>query len=303
MNILLIGGGVIGSVYAGQFALEGHDTWVLAHGQPHNELSEHVMHLRDVDLATTSTVKLNVTKLASSNPFDLVLVAVRLDQLSTTFSALRSLTGKPHILFLGNNPDGHVAIPKDLAASVQFGFPGISGQRNDEVIEYVHIAQQPTVLEKTDDPISNEIHAVLRKRGFKTQDSSDIDGWLKYHAIFISCISIALLRAQLETAELGNNHQLLTLMCRSIEEGFSTLKKQEVRGAPTSLTILHYTLIRPLAIWYWGNLLKSPKGDLYFSAHLRHAEVEVLALATWVLTYIAGSSKHNDHLRVLLTGN
>ena len=301
MNVLLIGNGVIGSVYASQFALEGHSLWVLAHGERDSKLVKRVIQVKDVVLDTVMTAHFSIAELASSRSFDLVLVAVRLEQLSSTFSALRTLTGKPHILFLGNNPDGHEAIPADLVASVQLGFPGIGGKYKGEIIEYMHIAQQAMVLEKTNSPISNEIHTVLKCRGFKVEDSSFIDGWLKYHAVFISCISMALLREQADSVKLGNNRELLALMCRSIEEGFGALRKQGVKGVPTSLAVLQHPLLRPIAIRYWGNLLRSPKGELYFGAHVKHAEAEVLALVTWVMKHSDDTAKPLRHLHMLLT--
>ena len=300
IDVLLIGGGVIGSVYAAQFALAGHLVNVLAHGSRDKALAANGIRLKDVVTQHLDTVPVTLVKNVSGKSFDIVIIAVQAKQLLSTFPVIQSLAGEPRLLFLGNNPDGHKLIPKDLPGTVQLGFPGIAGNINNGLVEYVHIAQQPTTLEVSHSPANQIIHSVLEAQGFKLQETATIDGWLAYHAVLISSISMALLRVDANADRLGRDPKLLSLMCRSIEEGYGMLKAQGNQGLPRNLAILHTPLLRPIAIHYWGSLMRSIKGELYFAGHLRHDQDEVKTLANWVLRQNQ-NKKTSEHLESLLS--
>jgi ketopantoate reductase len=80
MKILIIGAGVIGTVYGAHLG-DGTDTHSPA----------------------------NVIAAADHGAFDLVLVALRRDQLDSAATGLATVTDRPLILFLGNNPAGRRA--------------------------------------------------------------------------------------------------------------------------------------------------------------------------------------------------
>lgn len=300
LNILLVGSGVIGSVYAAQFSLAGHNLWVLAHGPRDEKLPKTGIRLCDTTADITETAKVALARQPNERTYDLVIVAVRADQLASTFPALHRLTGQPHILFLGNNPDGHKAIPKDLPGSVQLGFPGVAGSFDGEVIKYAHIAQQRTMLETINSNVGKQIDSVLQANDFALEHATNIDGWLAYHAVFIASISMALLRVGSNATKLGNDRELLGLMCRSIEEGFTMLRSHGIKGLPGNLAILHWPPLRPLAIYYWRNVMRSPRGEIYFASHTRHASDEMLTLAKWVLARAKANRPATNHLHELL---
>ncbi len=301
MNVLLIGSGVIGSIYAGQLALAGHRVWVLAHGEREQELARQGIQLFDSDTGVRETARIDVVQTAVEREYDLVLVAVQAPQLESTFPALRILRGAPHIVLLGNNPEGHVAMPSDIPGTIELGFPGVGGNLKDGVVEYVHVAQQPTALEVTAPPASNVFQTALETRGFPIRRVAYMDGWLKYHAVFIGCVSMALIKSGADPMQLGNDHTLLSLMCHAIEEGFRLLKRQGVRGVPKNLALLHSPWLRPIALRYWQGIMRSPKGELYFAAHVRHAPNEAETLASWVLVHVVQNQTGVDHLKRLLT--
>ena len=58
---------------------------------------------------------------------NVVLVAVRREQLASACAGLAVLAGKPAVLFFGNNPAGRAAIPGDVPGQVYLGFPGVGG--------------------------------------------------------------------------------------------------------------------------------------------------------------------------------
>jgi ketopantoate reductase len=300
LSALLIGCGVIGSVYGGQIALAGHRLWVLSYGGRKHELRQGI-RLHDLGSGIYQTVKVELAQSADEREYDLVLVAVPVGRLDSTFPALRLLRGSPHIIFLGNNPEGHAAIPGDLPGTSEIAFPGVGGSLQEGVVGYAHIAEQPTTFEANASPLGKKFQAILESQGFKVQRTANMDGWLQYHAVLISCISAALLKSGTDSAKLGNDPKLLNLMCRAIEAGFQALRIQHVKGLPLNLRILHSALLRPIARRYWGKLLRSPKGELFFAGHVRHSSDEVQNLAQWTLAHAAHSQGNTGPLKILMT--
>jgi len=300
LSALLIGCGVIGSVYGGQIAIAGHSLWVLAHGHGEQEVARHGIQLHDVDSGMNQSVKVALAQSADEREYDLVLVAVQASQLASTFPALRVLKGSPHIVFFGNNPDGRATIPTDLPGTHELAFPGVGGSLRKNVVEYAHIAEQPTTFEAKSPPISKKLQTILESQGFKIQHTANMDGWLQYHTILISCISAALLKAEVNPVKLGNDRKLLNLMCWAIEEGFRALDIQHTQGLPRNLRILHNIFLRPIARRYWGKLMRSPKGELFFAGHVRHSADEVHDLVQWTLRHTLQPQVDIRHLKELL---
>jgi 2-dehydropantoate 2-reductase len=169
----------------------------------------------------------------------------------------------------------------------------------DGVAEYVLIPQQPTSFETTADRRLIEIIETLRRRGFAVHLEKDMDGWLVYHAVLISCVAAALYRCGTDPARLAGSRSTLELMCRAVTAGFSALRGQGVGGLPRNLGVLHSPLLRLFAVGYWSRTLRSPIGELCFAAHARHAEIEMRLLGEDVIERI-GNAPDTGGLRAFL---
>jgi ketopantoate reductase len=225
----------------------------------------------------------------ASGDYDIVLVAVRRDQLASACAGLTGLAGEPAVLFLGNNPGGRAGIPDGLPGDVYLGFPGVGGVLAGGTAGYVCIRQQPTALQETPDPRLAALESDLTGRGFAVQRVADMDGWLAYHAAFVACITAALYRCGADPIRLAADRPTLTLMCRAITEAFAALRASGTPGLPRNLALLHSPLLRAVAVRYWARTMRSPMGELCFAAHARHAEAEMRALARDVLARITGT--------------
>ena len=146
VRILVIGAGVIGSVYAGLLADAGHDVTVVARGGRLDNLRHQGLRLRSVD-GSESRPSVSIVDAVPDTPFDLVVIAVRREQ--AVFAAVQAARSNAiDALFFGNFA-GMVA---DLGASIGrdralAGFPGVGGRiERDGSVTYVVIGQQPTVV-------------------------------------------------------------------------------------------------------------------------------------------------------------
>jgi len=256
------------------------------------------MCARDVLGGGRVNVKTDVVPDASGE-YDVVLVAVRRDQLVPACAGLAALAGKPTVVFFGNNPAGLAAIPGDLPGNAYLGFPGVGGVMADGTANYVRIRQQPTALQQSPDPRLAELESALSSRGFAIQRVADMDGWLSYHAAFIACIAAALYRCGTDPIRLAADRPVLALMCQAITGAFAGLRGQGTAGLPRNLAVLHSPLLKAVAVRYWARTMRSPMGELCFAGHSRHAEAEMRALGGDMTARITSSRALTELLRPL----
>ena len=296
MKVLLVGAGVIGTVYGAHLAVAGNTVAVLSHGRRTGEVAAGGLSARDVLSGAVARAETAVVPDASGD-YDLVLVAVRRDQLPSACAGLTGLAAQPAIVFFGNNPAGRAAITGDMAGDTYLGFPGIGGVMTDGTADYVRIRQQPTALQQTSDPRLAALEAALRDRGFAVQRVIDMDGWLIYHAAFIACVAAALFRCETDPVRLAGDRATLTLMCQAITEAFAALRASGTAGLPRNLAVLHSPLLKVVAVRYWARTMRSPTGELCFAAHTRHAPAEMRALGHDTAARITTSPALTELLR------
>jgi 2-dehydropantoate 2-reductase len=277
VKMLIVGAGVIGTVYGAHIAAAGNKVSVLSHPPRTDEVAAGGVRARDVLDGSHVDAEADVVPDAAGD-YDVALVAVRRDQLASACTGLAGLAGKPAVVFFGNNPAGRPAIPADVPGDVYLGFPGIGGVMTGATAEYARIGQQPTALPAASDPRLAALDTTLSGRGFAIQRVTDMDGWLAYHAAFVACVAAALYRCGTNPGRLAADRATLTLMCRAITGAFAGLRADGVAGLPRNLAVLHTPLLRPVAVRYWARTMRSPMGELYFAGHCRHAEAEMRAL-------------------------
>jgi 2-dehydropantoate 2-reductase len=260
MKMLIVGVGVIGTVYGAHIAAAGNQVSVLSHGRRTDEVAAQGLCARDVLGGGRVGAEAEVVPDAGGD-YDVVLVAVRRDQLASACAGLAVLAGKPAVVFFGNNPSGRAAIPGDVPGDVYLGFPGVGG---------------------------------VMAGGTRV---ADMDGWLAYHAAFVACVAAALYRCGTDPVRLAADRATLTLMCRAITGAFAGLRADGTAGLPRNLAVLHSPALRALAVRYWARTMGSPMGELAFAAHSRHAEAEMRTLGDDMAARITGSPALTKLLR------
>ena len=310
LDVLIIGTGVIGTVYGAWLAMAGHRVSSLARYS--GPAGTRLLTIEDATRRTRQSVNVAISTQPGAMRWDLVIVAVRADQLDSTVGTLTSLVGAPSILVLGNNPLGRRALPPELPGTVILGFPGIGGisvpseppagapSTSAGLVRFVIVDQQPTTVGLWTGLAADAFFAALHHAGASTARTDDMPGWLAHHTIFISCMSMALSRRGNSATSLALDRAPVLDMCRSIEEGFRSLRVQRIGGIPRNLAILHLPVLRWIAVRYWTTLLRSDRGELYFAAHCRSAPDEVRSLAGSAIRFARAGHTPIPHLLALL---
>jgi 2-dehydropantoate 2-reductase len=285
MKILVVGAGVIGTVYATRLQNSGHSVTVLARGDRLEHVQRFGLEIEDLLTGTRAVAHPAVTaRLAPNDAFDLVLVAVRLDQLDEILPELTAYLGCPSVLFLLNNPSGSGRVLSALGGGRGLlGFPGVGGSRDGGLVRYALIAQQPTMLGELDGRSSErvrQLQVALRGAGFPTRVSSEMEAWLMGHGFFIAAVCGAIYRAGGTCSGLSRDTDSLTVMTMGVREGFAAVRTLGLPVTPLSLRVLFIWLPRSFAISYWRRFFATSTAEFVFGRHARSAPGEVRAVAT-----------------------
>ena len=303
MRILVLGAGVIGSVYGGKLLEAGHEVVLLARGSRLADLQSHGLLLEDAQSGNRTAQSVVVTnELASDDRFDLVLVPVRSEQLASTLAVLTVMTDGSDVLFFGNTGNRGAELAAALGKRALFGFPAAGGTRDGPTIKYVMIRQQKTMLGEPDGTTTSRIRRlqlILDGAGFPTLISADIHAWLLGHAAFVVPIAFALYRVGIDAPVLAADPAAMRLMVLATREAFSALRATGNEEIPTNLLAL-YRLPTVLVIAYWRRVLKSARGELWFGAHSRAAPAEMHALARDLQEAMRDTGRQTPNLERLL---
>lgn len=289
MDVLLVGAGVIGTVFGTQLSATGHRVSVLAHGRRTRRIEDRGLRARDAASGVLTQAPARVVDRVGDSLYDLVLVTVRREQIDQVVTTLADLAGRPTVAFSVNNPHGRARLAGVPGTVVQ-AFPGLGGAMDDDVAVYRRTFQQPTTVEAHPDPVLGEFCTTLARRGFAIGRTTDMDGWLTHHAAAVVCLAGALRLHDNDPVRLAADRSTLTVMCRGAAEAFAVLRAQGVGGLPLSLSLMiRRPVAHPVAVLYFARLLRSPVGELCLASHARTAGHEIDVLADDVLGLIPSS--------------
>jgi 2-dehydropantoate 2-reductase len=288
-RVLVIGVGVIGSVYAGQLAQAGHEVSVMARGRRLHELERGGLRLVR---SGGSELRPSVTVLDElpATPFDLVVIAVRRDQaMAAAQQAARAIAGTVLLFgnFAGTLTELGAVIGTDRALA---GFPGVGGRvEADGLVTYLQIEQQPTVVGSIGaaGAKAKAIAVSLRKAGFRTTEERDVGGWLASHAALVVPMAAAIKAAGGRAELLAERKDLLHLAVRATSAIYRAQRHRSQLAINRNLRLLYLRMPQWFAVRYWSRALCGEFGELAFAAHTRHAWDEMALLATWLRSSVS----------------
>jgi 2-dehydropantoate 2-reductase len=285
-NIVVLGAGVQGTVFGVRLAERHNNVTLIARKDRAQQLRQSGATIQNIETSETTTTFLPVLEsLPSSCSADLCLVTVRREQIATVLPDLVRATAIRRIVFLVNHANGSESIFADLGRSrTVIAFPGIAGTGPEcGVVRYVEIPRQSTAVESG----AQDVVSLFRQADLRVDAISDMDSWLRRHAVFITAIVGALYGNGCDAGRLARNREAVRGFILAVREGWAPLDDTGAPSAPFALrTILCWVPLR-FSIEYWCKLLASSRGEIYFAGHARHAPREMASLAADVRTFVS----------------
>lgn len=305
MRILVVGAGVIGSVYAGKLLAAGHQVVMFARGRRLAELQSSGLILADAGTGKQSAHRVTaVGDLGGEERYDLVVVSVRAEQLTSTLPVLKAMKDDSAVLFLGNTNGFQDRLVQELGGRAVLGFPAAGGVVDGKTVRYVLVKQQKTMLGETTGaitPRTRDLKAIMEDAGFPTRITVDMRAWLVGHSAFIAPIAYALYRSDIDTARLAADGETLRLMVQATKQAFQALRGSGNGEIPANLRTLYLKLPEAFVVSYWRRIMAGPRGELWFGAHTRAAPEEMRVLAKDLRTAIAQTGLPAPELTKLLS--
>ena len=232
---------------------------LLARGQRYRDLVQHGVVLEDFFSGARSTTQLRVVdEIPADERFDLCLVLVQKTQLD---GAIEQLAGKPGIrafLFMNNTAEGPEAMVQALGRErVLMGHANAGGERRGHEVLYI-VTERMTLgeLDGTVSPRVKAIAAAMRKAGFASDISRNVDAWKRYHVALAVPFALAMYRNGSDRLQLARNRADLRLCLKGMRECFAALK---ALGHPMEPRRLRLVFLLPdvLLAWLFRLMLRS----------------------------------------------
>ena len=282
MRVVVIGAGVLGSLYGARLSAAGHSVTVVERGGRLIELQRGpILILNDENgVAAAATVEA-VPNLKPDDNYDLALVIVRADQIDDLLPQLAANRSVKAFLFMHNRAAGSSALAQAVGpARLLLGFPGAGGWRDGATVRYRLIPEQPTTLGEPDGRISLRLRHIARifeEAGFTVALNRRMDDWLKTHAMLVTAIAGAIYLADNSTTALAKSREGVRTLVRGIRQGFGLLSDAGVVIEPKKLALL-VGLPSILPQFYLRRFLARPASELILARHANTVPGEMMKL-------------------------
>ena len=286
MKVIVIGAGVLGSLYAGRLLASGHKVTLLARGERLEQIKTQGLDLVDHRTGIRSVTMVPVVDQISQNDhYELAIILVRKNQLHDLLPTIASSINIQSFLFMVNSATGFDEYFQIIGRErVLLGFPGAGGFRDPmgkvtySILPAILQATQIGELDGATTPRLLKFADLFRDSGFPTEIQKNMDAWLKTHVALVSPIANAIYLADGDVYRLAETRDGLIMMIRAIREGFHVLDHLEIPIVPGKLKILRY-LPESILIAILKTVLKSPYSELILAQHARSARDEMRQLA------------------------
>jgi 2-dehydropantoate 2-reductase len=283
MKTLVVGAGVVGSFNAARLKEAGQDVTLLARGRRLEALREHGVVLEDFRTGRRTTTQVPLEDhIGPEDNYDLAIVVMRRNQISSILPALARNHRIPTVLFLGNNAAG----PQDLIDAlgrqrVVLGMANVGGAREGYVVRYLWWRRLRLLLGELDDlptPRTKAIVDLFRRAGMGARVVKNIDAYLKTHVAGLPALAGAAYLVGGEVRQLAHTPEAMKLYVRAFREA---LRAQRSLGIPVKpvATRLAEWVPEPLVALLLRLLFDSWLADMGAQPHLNAAVDEMKELA------------------------
>jgi len=286
MKILVYGAGVIGSIYAAKLKDAGNTVSILARGENASELKKKGIILEEAFNKKRTVTKVEVVgSLIPQDTYDVIIIAVRGNQLESVLPDIAKNRYAKQIVFLLSIPQGIGLIAKQVGKErVVIGFPGVGGWHKNEAIMYSISPKfvQPTTFGTVERITSSQLTSLIeifKNAGFPVVVNNNMDAWLKTHIAWIIPLEAALYITNCNNYILSKQRENVALMIDAIREGFTVLNTLKIPLTPPFIKHFFGMIPKPLLVTLMQLWFSSKKCEVFMVGHAKAAPDEVKYLA------------------------
>lgn len=267
-RVLVLGAGVIGRSYAALLARSGHEICLVTREESTDPgRHELVVELDGERLVAPCT---SAPDLASAPPVDLLLIAVRGEQLETVLEDIAA-TSIPLIVCFTNPLGTRDELIRQVGEErLVLAFSGLGGAIEDSVVQVRSVAQQPTVVDVAA-PLGPVVAELLAGTGIPLRRERRMADWLDTHSVFMAGMSAAVLSAPDGAARVAGDRPRAIDLVVAMSEGMTALERHGRRIRPSALRWIFGRVPRPIAARYWQRQFAGPTVTASIAPHAETA--------------------------------
>ena len=241
-KILIIGAGVIGSVYAAYLTEAGIDITLLVRNNRLDDIRKNGIRLRHYFTKKEDCVHVKaITHLDESSDFELIIIIIRGDQWKELLPSLVVCKKTKTFLFLWNNPRDPDALVEALGRErVMLGFAGGAGYRENNIVCYSdtdksNIKKNYVCIGELDGSTTErvmQIKGIFKKAGYPVWIFKDVVSWLKSHMIIILPIMGLLTMAGWEQQQVVKDTKSIRIAVKAFKEMVRVFKDLKIPVYP-----------------------------------------------------------------------
>lgn len=305
MKILILGDGVIGSVYGHELSVSGNEVVHFIRTAKAKRVAENGIKIRCLDCRkgnnknTSFTYKPKViSELKNSDRFDLFIISTKANTLISVLESFRDkISPETPVLIFQTMWQGAYVVEKALGSNnFIFGFPHIVGGGRDENGIYCTIfgnKNAPTMLGERNGKITGRLMAVsnvLENADMNPLISDDILGWIYTHYAEAAGLLAGVMQTD-DYVNFASDKDILKKTILAIREGLRVCKARGVNVKKIKPQCYYF-----LPTWIMVPLMqKMYSGDgakLMVKGHITHSLEEMKSMVFEMIA--AGRSYHID---------
>ena len=232
-RILVIGAGVIGSLYATKIAKNGGTVSILARGERFDQIKNDGLIIKSVRSGRMEKVSVNVIDVLEENDYyDFILVTIRSENLQEMYPVLKR-NCSPNIVFMVNNPHGTSEYINEIGRKrTLVAFPGAVGKIKNGIVIYQLVSRfiQPTTIGDLSENRSNRVSVlkkIFRKAGFHVSINHDMNSWLINHLALVCPLANAIYFDGGDNYTVSKDERALIVLCESLKENFNFIRYEK----------------------------------------------------------------------------
>lgn len=238
MRVLIVGAGVIGTIYAALLFRAGNDVSLFARGRRLAELREHGVIVNNVPAAETSYCSIRlIEELVADDVYDLIVVAVPKSEVPSVLLLLGKNIKTSAVLFMLDTADGFEEWAQFAGKDrLLIGFPGADGDFAGPVVRYALTPSwlRQTTIGELDGSVTErsiEIASVFRSAGIPSSRCQNMHARHLTHVALILPLTGAIAKSG-NVHLLPLRHDLLNLTIDAAREGVRVLEALHVPITP-----------------------------------------------------------------------
>ena len=286
-KILILGAGVIGTIYGWQLQKTGSSITHLVRKSKIDFYKSSGIQMKCLDLRNTQSREIEegyypnfVDSISDNGEYDFILVAVNSNQLEDVLHVLKAYQGKANIVFLQNMRLGDDELINEYLDSsryfIAYPFKAGGGRIENKIDGVIFgMPMTNTVIGEVNGTISNrvtEFHRSLKKADMNPKIIKNIIPYVRTHYVWGACCLAAYLKAG--NYQSFTQPEIIKESYLAMREGWEICIKQGInpkKVTPTKYYYLPFFILVPFTQWIY----KQKGMREMFEGHVQHSPDEM----------------------------